>query len=238
MAHFGIRLRTLLHLLVSLPLHLLCIPKRTLSVPDLPAATAPREVQVLPAQHHKVAFFLLALILALQGAISWGLSVRLIDLYLALGMGKSAALTLSSLYGPAQIFSRALEYATGNRVSIERVALIALVLVPLTFIILLLFGSTIIGGAAFVLLYGIANGSMSMVKSTLPLSLFGRASYATRLGRLYTVQHISYSISPAAVAAVFQNYGARAAIVAAFLCVTISLLGMISLYHRAAAARL
>jgi hypothetical protein len=82
---------------------------------------------------------------------------------------------------------------------------------------------------AFVVGYGLSAGTMTVVRSVLPLVLFGPADYARLLGRLALPQNTAFALSPTAYAAVMSAAGPRGALVLSCLGAALALAAMIGL---------
>src|SRR6516164_2457768 len=68
-------------------------------------------------------------------------------------------------------------------------------------------GSRFAFGLAFTLLFGIANGLVTIVRGAVPLALFGPKGYGEVLGILATPYLLLASLAPAALAILAERYG-------------------------------
>jgi MFS family permease len=120
-----------LHLAVCLPLHLLVTGRRLEHPPEtmggVPAPGSPTE---LPASRQRVAFWWCALAFSVQGFVSWGLPLNVVEILKALDHPTATAVALGSLIGPAQVAARLGETLFGQRVGIMRVGLASALLAP------------------------------------------------------------------------------------------------------------
>lgn len=87
-------------------------------------------------------------------------------------------------------------------------------------------GANFVATLSFTLLFGIANGLVTIMRGAVPLALFGAKGYGEVLGILATPYLLLAAIAPAAFALLVERYGycaAQATMLVAGLC---SLLGM------------
>jgi hypothetical protein len=87
-------------------------------------------------------------------------------------------------------------------------------------------GANFVATLSFTLLFGIANGLVTIMRGAVPLALFGAKGYGEVLGILATPYLLLAAVAPAAFALLVERYGyavAQATMLVAGLC---SLLGM------------
>jgi hypothetical protein len=65
----------------------------------------------------------------------------------------------------------------------------------------------------FIVGYGMSAGAMTIVRSVLPLALFGRPRYARLLGQLALPQNAAFALAPLAFAGVMSAFGPTAVLV-------------------------
>jgi len=76
--------------------------------------------------------------------------------------------------------------------------------------VLMLGGANLWTALAFTLLFGVANGLMTIVRGAVPLALFGPKGYGAVLGILATPYLLLAALSPAAFAFVVERWGYEA----------------------------
>jgi predicted MFS family arabinose efflux permease len=216
-----------LHLLVCAPFHWWLL--QTKIAPALGSLPA-RQVQegIAPALH-KIALLILVPCMCLSGFISWGLSVHIVDLLRHLGAERSDAISLASLLGVLQVSSRLIDLAMGSRHSPLLTGIVASALLVASFAIPLtpwFAGST---PAVFMIVYGVASGSMSLARVMIPLALFGSRSYGRVSGLLAGFQNVAFALAPLAYAALFERAGLGVALWLSFTAGCLTLMGMIIL---------
>jgi hypothetical protein len=151
---------------------------------------------------------LLALLFALTGFVSTSMAAHLPTLLQACGATLAAAVAAASLVGPAQVAARLFEFGVLRRMPPLFSARMATLGHPLAAAVLLFFG---VGGALpFVILHGLGNGLLTIVKGTLPLALFGASGYGARQGWISLPARLLGALSPWAFGLVIEGWGADA----------------------------
>jgi predicted MFS family arabinose efflux permease len=222
-------LLAIVHLLVLAPFHwwLLGMKVETLAVSGGSLVVQ----EALPPERHRVAMLILVPCMCLSGFISWGLSVHIVDLLRHLGAAGEGAVWLASLLGVLQVSARLIDLAMGSRHSPLLLGIIASGLLSLSFAIPI---SGLWPGspaAAFMLVYGIASGSMSLARVMMPLALFGSRSYGRTSGILSAFQNVAFAIAPLAYATIFERVGTAAALWMSFSAGVITLIGLSLLFR-------
>src|SRR6185312_12298287 len=113
------------------------------------------------------------------------------------------AVLVGALIGPMQVAGRVMEFAFSNRWSPLMVGTLAFTLLATALVVLCLVRGVWIVALLFALLYGWANGVMTIVRGTVPGVLFGARDYSTLLGRLAQPQFILKAFAPVAVTLLF-----------------------------------
>lgn len=172
-----------LHAAVCLPLHAWGIPRagdwrQRLAAADGGVAASP----ITPPRRRVVV--LLASAFALNSLVTTGLLTQLTRLLAATGLTAAQAVGLAALLGPMQVTGRVLEFVFATRLTAVRLALLALGALPLALLVLAFGGGGIATAVLFVMLLGLSNGVMTIVRGIVPASLFGRERLATVLGLL------------------------------------------------------
>lgn len=197
-----------MQLLIVLPIHA-TIPRYRAR----PSDAAPDEAlsaidrgRVPPADRRPV-FILLAFAFSASGVVSWGLPLHVIGLMESAGIGHATAVTIAALGGPATLAARAIDAVAGQRLPVEKVALVGLVLGPLACLLMATApGNPMIAGA-FMILYSAAMGVIAVARVTLPLALFGRLGFGAMLGRLTVPQNLAFAAAPLLFAVLIERVG-------------------------------
>ena len=189
---------------VCLPLHLAFIPA-SLPPPRAPAAAH-------DATTHAVApgaFVWLAAAFAIAAFMASAVSAHLVALLAAGGLAARDAVLVGALIGPMQVAGRAMEFAFSHRWSPLAVGTFAFALLATALVLLCFVRGIWLFALAFALLYGWANGLMTIVRGTVPGLLFGSRDFGTLLGRLAQPQFILKAFAPVAVTLLFAVDASR-----------------------------
>ena len=200
-----------LHLVVALPLQMAVMPKLSVLPPREAAAglaaTEPRRAEA--PLHEYLTFALLALVLTISAGIGSIVVVHLLIFLQASGASLAEAVTLGTLFGPAQVGARVIERIFGERYH-PIWTLVAACALMASGLALLLAALPILSVA--VVIYAAGYGIMWIARGTLPLALFGPARYASLMGRLALPSLIVQALAPSAGALVVEHSGALAAV--------------------------
>ena len=217
-----------LHLAVSLPLQMAAMPRLwALRKSDAAVGVATQKPQDASMPWHEyLTFALLALVLTISAGIGSIVVVHLLIFLQAEGVTFAEAVTLGTLFGPAQVGARFVERIFGERyhpiwTMVVSCGLMAagLLLLVVTFPIL----------AVAIVIYAGGYGIMWIARGTLPLALFGPTRYATLMGRLAFPSLIVQALAPSAGALVIESFGAgtTVAMLTAFAIANAVLVGLL-----------
>jgi len=171
-------------------------------------------------------FALLALVLSIAAGIGSIVVVHLLIFLQARGVDFAVAVSLGTLFGPAQVGARVVERLFGNRyhpiwTMIGSCALMAvgLLLLACRFPILLL----------VIVLYGAGYGISWIGRGTLPLALFGPIRFPRLMGKLAFPSLIVQALAPSAGALLIEASGADATIgvLTALALINVLLIGLL-----------
>ncbi len=134
-------------------------------------------------------------------------SVHLVNLIAASGIAVATAVALASFKGVAQVAGRLWEIVFARNMKPIYLARVPVWLMPVAFIVLLLFAGGIGPALVFTLSFGAANGLITIVRGALPLALFGTEGYGQILGILATPYLLINALAPLAFALVIEHGG-------------------------------
>ena len=216
-----------LHLVISLPLQMAVMPP--LSSGQAKQAGADDDMATRsggPVVHERLILVLLASVLTISAGIGSSVIVHMMIFLQARGADFALAVTLGTLFGPAQVGARFIERLFGAHYHPiwTMVASCVLMLIGLG---LLLTGLPLL--ALTVLIYGGGYGIMWIARGTLPLALFGPERYATLMGRLAFPSLIVQALAPSAAAFLIEQRGADAtmATLTAFAALNVCLISVL-----------
>jgi predicted MFS family arabinose efflux permease len=198
-----------LHVVISLPIHLLLLPTSPLDS-SRAANTKPNTPS---REGNKFDLYLLALALTSIAVISAIVSVYLIVLLEASGAARATAVALAALLGPSQVVARLAEMFFGRYYHPIWTLVVATSLMAAG---LGLLAVNMLPLGIGVVLYGGGIGIAWVARGTLPLALFGPRDYAALMGRLGFPSLLAQAISPSLGAIMLNAFGAGAILTALF----------------------
>ena len=199
----------LINLVVCLPLNWFGLARREAAVPagTTAAAAASIEGPVLQGRMRTQGIALFALIMSINSFVFAVMSLQLVPLLEAAGIGITAAVWVASLKGHGQFAGRVVEIIFGRRLKAMTVARIAIAVMPIALLLLLNAGGSMAILIAFTLLMGASQGVISIVRGAVPLALFGEKGYGEVLGLIATPILVVNAMSPAALATIVDLFG-------------------------------
>jgi predicted MFS family arabinose efflux permease len=219
-----------INLVVCLPLHWLGLARRETAAhaeqaraadPAPTAATPPLE-----GAARKVAMVLFSLIVAASAVVFGALAVHLVPILEATGLTAATAVFIASLKGAAQVAGRVWDLTLARRWHPIDVGRVSVAFIPLSFVVLMMGGTSFPAALAFTLLFGISNGLVTIMRGAVPLALFGPKGYGEVLGILATPYLLLAALAPAAFAVVVERYGYDAGEAILLAAGLLSFLGM------------
>jgi hypothetical protein len=181
----------------------------------------------LPAKG--LTFVLVASAFASYAFVPSGLSAHLLAIFQRNGIDAGTAVFIGALFGPAQVLARLIEFSFGRNVHPLWVARFAFGALLVAFLLLALTGMSPIVAAVFALMFGGANGLVTIARGAVPLTLFGASGYGRLMGRLAAPFLIVQSAAPLVMAFVVERASDAAALALAAAFATIAFLCAISI---------
>jgi len=117
--------------------------------------------------------------------------------------------------------------------------MIAALVLPVSFLVLMIGGSATYAVFGFLALYGMANGVMTVARATIPLVFYDRAAYARAASRMAFPQNLFSAAAPPILVSVLTQFGGEAVLTIGLCCTLLSLvlLSTLTIIHRRAAAQ-
>jgi hypothetical protein len=206
--------------IIAAPLHAFLLPRcRARSAPR-PDEGPQVPISVFPAKGRT--FLLVAAAFAAYAFVPSGMSAHLLAIFGRAGIDAAVVVTIGALFGPAQVAARIAELALARRIHPLNVARFAIGILLAAFALLAVFGFAVAAAAAFTLLFGMANGLMTIARGAVPLALFGAAGYGHIVGRIAGPYLVMQAIAPLvlAFAGERKSDSAMLALLAAFALVS------------------
>jgi MFS family permease len=213
--------------LVAAPLHAFALPRLRAVPANRSDARASPPVPVLAPRGW--AFLTVAAAFAAYGFILPGLSAHLLAIFSRAGLDAAIVVMIGTLFGPAQVAARACEFIVARHVHPLYVARFAVGLLLTAFALLAVLGLSVPVAAAFMVMYGMANGLVTITRGTVPLALFGAVGYGALIGRIARPVLLMQAIAPLALALVAERISDPAAlmVVAALALVAFGCLALV-----------
>ena len=114
------------------------------------------------------AFVLVAAAFAAYAFVPSGLSAHLLAIFARAGIDAATVVTIGALFGPAQVAARIGELVFARRIHPLNVARFAVGMLLLAFVLLAVSGLSIAAAAAFSILFGMANGLITIARGAVP----------------------------------------------------------------------
>jgi MFS family permease len=222
----------LANLVICLPIHRRLPTHNPAPSPD--ASTAPGPASVSGAQPGRLqgaarerAVVMLSAIFAGHALVWSSLSANMIGLLTDLGVTAGVAVTLSTAIGIAQVASRLLEMLAQGRLAPMATGVAAMSMLVFALAVFRIGPEGALPIALACVIYGAANGLVTIVRGALPLVVFGNQNYGTILGRIAAPGLICSAIAPVLFAWVLERLGTPASLtILVGICAT-SLAGML-----------
>ena len=216
-----------LHLVVALPLQMAVIrraPKQAVA-DTAPVSTA----QPLPPAriaNEAVIFALLALVLSIAAGVGSIVIVSFMIFLQARGVDYAVAVSLGTLFGPAQVCARVIERLFGSHYHPIWTMIACCVFMAIGLLLLAGHFQFLI---LIILIYGGGYGISWIGRGTLPLALFGPIRFPRLMGKLAFPSLIVQGLAPTAGALLIEAYGADATIglLTALALINVVLIGLL-----------
>ncbi len=212
---------------VAAPLHAFALPRSRFeaAVPLQNALEAP--AKVLPP--YGLPFILVASAFASYAFVPSGLSAHLLAIFGRTGIDAATVVWIGALFGPAQVGARLIEFAFGRNLHPLWVVRFALAILLGAFVMLALLGVSTATAAVFALMFGGANGLVTITRGAVPLTLFGASGYGRLMGRLAGPFLLVQSAAPLIMAFVIEHTTDSAALALAAGFASVALICFISI---------
>jgi hypothetical protein len=226
-----------LHLCVSLPLQVAVVRRPAVAATaraDGRASDAPEDTT--PIAHETRILVLLGLVQSIAAGIGSIVVVHLLIFLQARGVDFAAAVTLGTLFGPAQVGGRVVERIFGSRYHPIWTLIAAGALMAAGLALLLGHASLL---ALVILIYGGGYGITWIARGTLPLALFGPVRFPRLMGKLASPSLIVQALAPSAGALLIERNGADAtiAVLTALAAVNLLLIAVLWVTYRSETMR-
>jgi MFS family permease len=189
-------------------------------------ASPPAAPPVLQGPRRTAAMALFALAMAASAIVMGAMSVHLLPVLAATGIDARYAVLLASMKGVAQTVARLIELVFGKRLPAIMLARLTFWLMPLSFVVLLAGGASLVTASIFIALFGAANGLTTIVRGVVPLALFGPKGYGEVLGKVATPVLLANAIAPVAFAALTDGADPTRGVLLVLAAAGLAVIGM------------
>ena len=210
---------------VAAPLHAFALPRQralhTGRDAEADALLDTKPGPVLPA--HGLVYVLVAAAFSAYAFVPSALSAQLLAIFQRFGLTAATVVIIGMLFGPAQVLARICELAFGRNLHPLWTARLAIGLLIAAFGLLALLPFSAPLAAAFAVMYGMANGLMTIARGTVPLALFGAGGYGRLIGRMAGPYLVVQAAAPVCFSFVAERISDAAGLVlvAAFAAVAL-----------------
>jgi hypothetical protein len=195
---------------IALPIHALWLQDRGARDPASSLATDRRRAaQAMRRALASPVFWGLAVCFFFYNATFSALTFHLVPLLSERGLPMALIIGALATIGPAQVAGRILLVALG-RVPTALVGRLIVLVFPASVLLLVLFPSSAVGLFAFTLLYGGANGVMTIVRGLAVPDLMWREGYGAINGALTLPSNVARALAPFGAAVIWgvrRDYG-------------------------------
>ena len=168
---------------LAAPLHAFALPRQHAGGTSRHATSADQAGKVF-VPSHGFAFVLVAAGFASYAFVPSALSAQLLAIFQRFGLAPATVVAIGMLFGPAQVLARICEFSFARRLHPLWIARCAVGLLVAAFVLLALLPFSASVAAIFAVMFGMANGLLTIARGTVPLALFGAAGYGRLMGRI------------------------------------------------------
>ena len=134
-----------------------------------------------------------------------GVTSNLLAMLERSGIPAATVVTIGALFGPSQVLARLGDFALAGRTTPLWVARTAITVMLAAFVLMALAGVSTPVAAVFAMMFGAANGVMTIARGALPLTLFGPVGYGRVIGRVARPALTLQALAPFTVAAALER---------------------------------
>jgi MFS family permease len=197
-------------LLLCASLYVLVLPAFGAVTKAPPVAQQPARVEINRATRKRAR--LLAWAFAGTAVVGASVSAHLVGVLKALELSGDEAVWVAASVGVMQVAGRALELLFGSRLNPVRLGFVTFAGLVVAMMLLIAVGALPYAAYAFALVYGIANGLLTIAKATLPVEMFGFANLGAVLGSFSAPSLLTRALAPFCFAVAAGAMGTREAV--------------------------
>ena len=209
--------------LLAAPLIAFALPREHAAAEVRPEGPIPPPARHLPARG--LPLLLVAAAFAIYAFIPSAIAAHMLAIFTRAGIQPATVVVIGALFGPSQVTSRFLEFTFARRQHPLAIARFAVALLIFACGIIAFLGVSTPTAAGFAILFGLANGLLTIARGTVPLALFGASGYGRLIGRIARPALVMQAMGPLVLAFVAERLSDPAALaliagfaLAALLC--------------------
>lgn len=193
-----------INMFLAMPLHLRVIDRRTPALSHRAVATDDGIVRWVLRQP---AFWGLMAAFTLYYALFSGISFHLYPLLGEQGLSTASVVLVMTLIGPAQVVGRVIVASIAERAPIRQVGVGTILALPMALALLLLPGGGVLALVLFAILYGAANGIMTIIRGAAVPEMLTPRAYGTVNGLMSLPGSVCKALAPLLVALIWDRSG-------------------------------
>jgi MFS family permease len=213
--------------LVAAPLNAFALPRTRADADRRPDEEARVPSLVLPPKGWS--FILVAAAFAAYAFVPSGLSAHLLAIFGRAGIDAATVVTIGALFGPAQVAARVCEFLFARAVHSLDVARFAVGMLLAGFALVAVSGLSAAVAAIFAVMFGMANGLLTIARGTVPLAMFGAAGYGHLMGRIGGPYLLMQAIAPLVLAFVVEHSSDSVALGVVAVFALVAFLGLVAI---------
>ncbi|MFZ6681982.1 MFS transporter [Undibacterium sp. Tian12W] len=194
----------LAQIFLCLPLHLLL--QKTIKTQDsLKSAVIQKKSFSLQEALRHPTFWKLAFAFAANSFVFSALSVHLIPVLKEMHHPATLAVLMAAMIGPMQVLGRVGEMTIARNAMPQTVGKFTFAALPAALLVLIFMGAHAWAVALFCILYGLSNGILTIVRGTIPQTLFGTENYGAISGAMSGPALFSKAAGPLLIASLVHH---------------------------------
>ena len=190
---------------VAAPLLAFALPRERFKAQPLKPGEVPVPPKTLPARGLVFLFVIVAF--TAYAFIPSAMSAHLLAIFDRLDIDYKVGVILGALFGPAQVLARLAEFLYGRDIHPLLIARFAVALTVAGLGLIFVFGVNLWVATAFVIMFGVSNGLMTIARGTVPLVLFGSGGSGKIVGRIAGPSMVMQAAAPLVLAFVAERFG-------------------------------
>jgi predicted MFS family arabinose efflux permease len=211
-----------INLALCAPLYLAVIDPKVDAQPSEPVSVSSSEAPLTGRRAvrwalHQPVFWGLLLAFSVYYATFSGLSFHLYSLLLERGLDSTTVVGVIAVIGPAQVAGRVAVWSIAERASVRSIGSAVVLAFPIALALLLLLPSSFASLVVFAVLYGAANGILTIVRGIAVPEMLTREAYGAINGVLSVPAAIAKAIAPLGIALLWAVTGSYDAVLVVVL---------------------